>query len=57
MYFIESKTHFFKGFKNFTAFSFNSIVILLSFNLKTIFIARKVPIFANYLRKRRPLSF
>jgi hypothetical protein len=57
MYFIKLKTHFFEGFKNFTAFFFNNIVILFSFILKTILIARKMSIFTNYLRKRRPLSF
>jgi hypothetical protein len=57
MYSIKLKAHFFKGFENFTAFSFNDIVILLNFILKTILIARRVPIFANYLKKRRPLSF
>jgi hypothetical protein len=57
MYFIKLKTYFFKNFKNSTAFSFNSIVILLNFILKTIFITRKVPVFINYLKKRRLLSF
>jgi hypothetical protein len=53
VYFIELKAYFFKGFENFTAFFFNNIVILLSFILKITFIARKMPIFINYLRKRR----
>jgi hypothetical protein len=53
VYFIKLKAYFLKSFKNSTAFSFNNIVILLSFTLKIIFIARKVPIFINYLKKRR----
>jgi hypothetical protein len=57
MYFIKLKAYFFKGFRNFTAFFFNDIVILLSFIPKIIFIARRVFIFTNYLKKRRPLSF
>jgi hypothetical protein len=57
MYSIKLRTYFFKNFKNFTAFSFSNIVILLNFILKIILIARKVPIFTNYLRKRRFLSF
>jgi hypothetical protein len=57
MYFIKSKTHFFKSFENSTAFSLNNIVILLNFIPKTTLIAKKVPIFANYLKKRRLPSF
>jgi hypothetical protein len=57
MYFIKLKAHFFESFENFTAFSFNGIVILLSFILKTTFIAKKVPVFINYLKKRRPPFF
>jgi hypothetical protein len=57
VYSIKPKTYFFKGFKNFTAFSLGGIVILFSFILKIIFIARRVPIFANYLKKRRLLFF
>jgi hypothetical protein len=62
MYFIKLKTDFFfifffKGFENSTAFSFNNIVILLSFILKTAFIARRMSIFINYLKKRRFLFF
>jgi hypothetical protein len=57
MYFIKLKAYFLKDFKNFTVFSFNNIVILFSFSLKITFIMRKVLIFANYLRKRRPLFF
>jgi hypothetical protein len=57
VYSIELKAYFFKGFKNFTAFSFNNIVILLNFTLKTILITKKVPIFINYLKKRRLLFF
>jgi hypothetical protein len=57
VYSIELRAYFFKGFKNFTAFSLNSIVILLNFTLKTTLIARRVPIFVNYLKKRRPPSF
>jgi hypothetical protein len=57
VYFIELKAYFFKGFKNFTAFSFNSIVILFNFTLKTTLIARRMLIFINYLRKRRLLFF
>jgi hypothetical protein len=57
VYFIELRAYFFKGFENFTAFSFGGIVILFNFILKTIFITRRVPVFINYLRKRRFLSF
>jgi hypothetical protein len=57
MYFIESKTYFFESFKNFTVFSFSNIVILFSFISKIILIARRVPVFTNYLKKRRFLSF
>jgi len=53
VYFIKLKAYFFEGFKNFTAFFFGGIVILLSFILKIILIARKVSVFVNYLRKRR----
>jgi hypothetical protein len=53
MYSIELKAHFFEGFKNFTAFFFGNIVILLNFILQTTLIARKVSIFINYLKKRR----
>jgi hypothetical protein len=57
MYSIKLRAYFFKDFKNSTAFSFNGIVILLNFTLKITFIAKRVPIFTNYLRKRRSLSF
>jgi hypothetical protein len=56
MYFIKLKAHFFKSFKNSTAFSLSNIVIFLSFILKTTFITRRVFIFTNYLKKRY-LSF
>jgi hypothetical protein len=57
VYFIKLKAYFLKGFKNFTVFFFNNIVILLSFILKITLITRRVPIFINYLRKRRPPFF
>jgi hypothetical protein len=57
MYSIKLKAYFFESFKNSTAFFFSSIVILLSFILKITFIARRMPVFANYLKKRRLLSF
>jgi hypothetical protein len=57
MYFIKLKAYFFKGFKTFTAFSLNNIVILLNFILKTTLIAKKMPVFINYLKKRRPPFF
>jgi hypothetical protein len=57
MYSIEPRAYFLKGFKNSTAFFLNDIVILLNFTLKTTLIARRVPVFANYLKKRRLPSF
>jgi hypothetical protein len=57
MYSIKPKTYFFKSFKNSTAFSLSNIVILFNFTPKTTLITRKISIFANHLKKRRPPSF